>query len=113
PFLESGDILLTMCLTLPLEDAAVETYVRSIAERGIIGIGVSIGPSVLSEVPERLLRFAEHYEIPVFEVPVTTKFIGITRAIADIVTKDTQLSEQKVFEAQRQMIRSFSTGKGE
>lgn len=113
PFLESGDILLTMCLTLPLEDAAVEAYVRSIAERGIIGIGVSIGPSVLSEVPKRLLRFAEEYQIPVFEVPVTTKFIGITRAIADIVTKDTQLSEQKVFEAQRQMIRSFSTGKGE
>jgi DNA-binding PucR family transcriptional regulator len=105
PWLEGGEFLLTTGLNLPTSAQGVSAYVRRLAGVGIAALGFGIGP-IHDEVPEMLIRASRRWNLPLVEVPRTTPFIAVSRAVgrwwADRQTRELQ----QAMEVQRQLAQA-------
>jgi purine catabolism regulator len=105
PWLEGGEFLLTTGLNLPESPQGVAAYVRRLASAGIAALGFGIGP-IHDEVPDALVRASARWRLPLVEVPRTTPFIAVSRAVgrwwADRQTRDLQ----QAMEVQRQLAQA-------
>lgn len=105
PWLEGGEFLLTTGLNLPESPQGVAAYVRRLASAGIAALGFGIGP-IHDEVPDALVRASARWNVPLVQVPRTTPFIAVSRAVgrwwADRQTRDLQ----QAMEVQRQLAQA-------
>lgn len=110
---EPGSIVLTTALSLDHTSApAMSEYVTRLLEGGVIGIGIAVGPHVLSGAPERLVKEAERLGLTVFEVPLSTRFIGVTQAIMDLKAKAKYESRITALGLQRDFSRAALRANG-
>jgi purine catabolism regulator len=79
PWLEGGELLLTTGLQLRNVDQA-ETFVERVADAEVAAVGFGIAP-VHDAVPVELLEAATRRGLPVIELPSTTPFIAVSRAV--------------------------------
>lgn len=87
PWLEGGELMLTLGLGLSDEHADHDAYVRRLAERGVVALAVDTG-IVLDEVPATLVAAGERYGLPIVRIPAPTPFIAISRAVLSALTDD-------------------------
>lgn len=102
-----GSILLTTALSLDYtSSSAMGEYVKRLLDAGVIAVGVSVGPHVLSEVPTRLVAEGDRQGLAVFEVPLSTRFVGVTQAIIDVMAKAEYQSRLQALALQQKFARA-------
>ncbi|QEW03293.1 helix-turn-helix domain-containing protein [Microbacterium lushaniae] len=104
---EPGTILLTTALSLDRDSSsAMRDYVSRLREGGVIAVGIAIGPHVLGKAPDRLLHEADAQGVTVFEVPLSTRFIGVTQAIVDLLSRAKYEARIRALDVQRDFSRA-------
>lgn len=78
PWLEGGELLLTVGLGIGPTEASQRTYIRKLVAYGVAGLGFGIG-SGFDEVPPALIKAADEADFPLIRVPVDIPFIAITK----------------------------------
>ncbi|MFH8570699.1 PucR family transcriptional regulator [Streptomyces sp. NPDC017993] len=106
PYMEGGELLLITALKLDAEDAeATRTYVRRVAEAGVVGLGFAVGVNY-EGVPDALVEAARQENLPLLGVPRKTPFIAISKAVSAAVAADQYRAVTAGFEAQRELTRA-------
>lgn len=84
-FLDGGELVLTTGLRLSSRESQ-ETFVRSVAGAGAVGLGFGTGSpgSQLPHeaIPEAVLATAADIGLPVLEVPEETPFVGVGKLVS-------------------------------
>lgn len=79
-WLDGGELLLITGVGLPEGAAAQAHYVRQLANANAVGLG--LGPRGAERDPE-LFRTAGELDLPVLHIPYSTRFVAISRLIAN------------------------------
>ena len=87
PWLDGGELLMTMGLNCPADVAAQEAYVERLAHAGVAGLAFDTG-TILQRVPSGVVTAGERLGIPVLQIPPATPFIAISRAVVAALTQD-------------------------
>ncbi|MFI9260218.1 PucR family transcriptional regulator [Streptomyces sioyaensis] len=112
PYMEGGELLLITALKLDAEDAAAtRSYVRRIAEAGVVGLGFAVGVNY-EGVPAALVEAAREQGLPLLGVPRRTPFIAISKAVSAAVAADQYRAVTAGFEAQRELTRAALGAEG-
>jgi purine catabolism regulator len=82
PWLDGGELLLTTGLKLPAAADAHRAYIRKLARAGVSAVGFGVGLSH-EQVPPAVVEAAQEAGLPLLEVPLSTPFIAVTRAVMD------------------------------
>ncbi|MFE3002493.1 PucR family transcriptional regulator [Nocardia sp. NPDC059246] len=78
PWLSGGELVLTTGLGLDFDDFG--DYVRRLAEVGVAALGFGTGLSY-DQIPREMLASADAVGLPLLEVPFTTPFAAVGRAV--------------------------------
>ncbi len=121
PFLEGGELLLTTGLALdgPGPDAAhraaghpadrradhLARYVRRLAGAGVVALGLGTGLSH-PEVPAELVATADECGLAVLEVPRSTPFIALSRAVSATLAADEYAAVSRASAVQQELTRA-------
>ncbi|MEV6105794.1 PucR family transcriptional regulator [Streptomyces sp. NPDC051940] len=106
PYLEGGELLLTTGMKLGVDDLdAMRRYVKRLTDAGVVGLGFGVGVN-LDAVPEALVTAADEAGLPLLEVPRTTPFIAISKAVSAAISADQYQAVTAGFEAQRDLTRA-------
>jgi purine catabolism regulator len=105
PFLEGGELLLTTGMRLPEKAAAATAYVKRLVAADVVGVGLGVGLSH-ADVPTALVTAAEKVGLPLIEVPESTPFIAITKAVSRLLAAEEYDESARGFAAQRDLIRA-------
>ncbi|MFE3645754.1 PucR family transcriptional regulator [Streptomyces sp. NPDC059169] len=111
PYLEGGEVLLTMGLQQRQDDQDWADYVARLVLREVSALGFGVGTRH-NEIPAALVAAARRTGLPLFEVPGSTPFIAITEAVAGAVARDEQLALTDALDAQRGLIRAALAPRG-
>ena len=105
PYMEGGELLLITALKLDAEDPqAMRRYVRRLAGAGVVGLGFAIGVNY-EEIPEALVDAAGEEGLPLLEVPRSTPFLAISKAVSAAIAADQYRAVTAGFAAQRELTR--------
>jgi purine catabolism regulator len=85
PWLEGGELLMTLALNLDPHPAGQFAYVERLARAGVAALAVDTG-MIHPVVPPGLLTAGESLGLPVLAVPAATPFLAISRAVISAVT---------------------------
>jgi purine catabolism regulator len=87
PWLKGGELLLTTGYGLTgATDKQVDALKRLI-DHNLSGLGVGTG-FTFDKVPEALIKLADEYNFPLFEVPYHVPFIAITEAVSSKIVNE-------------------------
>ena len=86
-WLKGGELLLTTGYGFVGSDEQQVELLKRLIDHNISGLGFGIGFS-FDKVPDSLVRVAEEYNFPLFEVPYHTPFIAITEAVASKIVNE-------------------------
>ncbi|MFJ9405494.1 PucR family transcriptional regulator [Streptomyces sp. NPDC101393] len=112
PYMEGGELLLITALKLDAEDAeATRTYIRRVAQAGVVGLGFAVGVNY-EGVPDALVEAARQENLPLLGVPRRTPFIAISKAVSAAVAADQYRAVTAGFEAQRELTRAALSAEG-
>lgn len=117
PFLEGGELLLTLGMRMPGDPAegeapaadggSVRNFVSRVARSGACGIGFGTGLQH-AVVPSALVAAAQEFGVPLLEVPRNTPFIAVSKAISRAFM-DAELDRlRRSYHTQRQLIAAAS-----
>ncbi|MFI0355111.1 PucR family transcriptional regulator [Actinomadura sp. 9N407] len=109
PFLEGGELVLTVGMRLTPEGAG--PYVARLVERGVAGLGFAVG--VIHEaVPPELVDAAREQGLALLEVPRPTPFIAVGKAVSRMLAAEEYRDVTRSFQAQRELTRAALKGPG-
>lgn len=111
PFLDGGELLLTTGASLPDGRAAVQKYVSLLVTAGVSAIGFGTGLR-FSSVPAVVVDAAEQQGLPLFEVPLATPFIALTKAVSKAQTRDDLERLRSNTHDQRRLIQAAVSSNG-
>lgn len=105
PYLEGGELLLTLGMRLDAEDpAGAASYVARLVAAGVPALGIGIG-IVHATIPPVLVVAADQHRLPLLEVPVPVPFIAVSKAVSRLITLEENEQTARGFTAQRDLIR--------
>jgi PucR family transcriptional regulator, purine catabolism regulatory protein len=78
PYLEGGELLLTIGMALTGHTAQAHAYTARLARFGVAGLGFGLGP-VYDAVPDSLVRACEAAGLALLVVPAPTPFLTVAR----------------------------------
>ncbi|SOD64636.1 purine catabolism regulatory protein [Streptomyces zhaozhouensis] len=106
PYLDGGELLLTIGLKLSVDDAGeMRRYVERLAGAGVVGLGFGIGVNHPAVTPE-LLDAVREVGLPLLEVPRPTPFIAISKAVSAAIAAEQYRTVTAGFAAQRELTRA-------
>ncbi|GAA2103858.1 hypothetical protein GCM10009801_79070 [Streptomyces albiaxialis] len=112
PYMDGGELILFTGLKLDARDPeAMRTYVRRLAEKGVVGLGFAAGVNY-EGVPEALVDACKGADMPLLEVPRRTPFIAISKAVSADIAAEQYRAVTAGFEAQREMTRAALSREG-
>ncbi|KAB8161616.1 PucR family transcriptional regulator [Streptomyces sp. 3MP-14] len=112
PYLDGGELLLTIGLKLPVDDAEeMRAYVARLAGAGVVGLGFGIGVNHPEVTPE-LLAAVREVGLPLLEVPRPTPFIAISKAVSAAIAAEQYRTVTAGFAAQRELTRAALAPEG-
>ncbi len=86
-WLKGGELLLTTGYGFVGSDEQQVELLKRLIDHNISGLGFGTGFS-FDKLPDSLVRVAEEYNFPLFEVPYHTPFIAITEAVASKIVNE-------------------------
>lgn len=82
PWLQGGELLLTIGLLLDESDAGCAAYVAGLQAAGVRALGLGLGADLRYQAaPPSLVRAAEDAGLPLLTVPDGVPFIAVTKAV--------------------------------
>ncbi|MFC4015577.1 PucR family transcriptional regulator [Nonomuraea purpurea] len=108
PHLGPGTMLLTTGLGLEETSAGWPHYVDRIVRAGVSALGFGVGLSH-GRVPGDLLAAAERHGLSVVEIPPSTPFAAIVRAVADGLSCEERSEQDLALERHRALLRAAAT----
>lgn len=87
PWLEGGELLMTLGVLLPPDPAAQDAYVARLARAGVAALAVDVG-IIHDEVPSTVALSGERHGLPVLRIPASTPFLAISKAVISALTAD-------------------------
>ncbi len=111
PYLEGGEIVLTTGLSLTANDARWRDFVSSLSRAQAAAIGFAVGVNHAA-TPPALVEAAATYRVALFEVPPTTPFIAVSKAVADLVGNDELASARRALSTQRNILNQAFSAQG-
>jgi PucR family transcriptional regulator, purine catabolism regulatory protein len=82
PWLQGGELLLTIGLLLDDSDAGCADYVGGLCAAGVRALGLGLGADLrYQSAPQSLVRAAEDAGLPLLTVPDGVPFIAVTKAV--------------------------------
>jgi purine catabolism regulator len=82
PWLQGGELLLTIGLLLDETDAGCATYIAGLRAAGVRALGLGLGADLrYQEAPACLVRAADAADMPLLTVPDGVPFIAVTKAV--------------------------------
>lgn len=109
PYLAGGELVMTTGINLGADAAAQSAYVARLAAAGTAALAVDTG-TTLAFVPPAVRAAGDEFGLPVLEVPPSTPFIAIARAVIDALKADELRSVQRVVDAQEVLARATLRG---
>ena len=106
PFLDGGELLLSTGMRLDPEDSrGLTEYIDRLVSAGVAALGLGVGLTHPS-VPPALAAAADSAGLPLIEVPSTTAFIAISKAVSGLLGVEELEGITRAFEAQRDLTRA-------
>jgi purine catabolism regulator len=82
PWLQGGELLLTIGLLLPDTTDGCLSYLTELDDAGVQAVGLGLGAELPHQrAPERLIIAAEEFGMPLLTVPDPVPFIAVTKAV--------------------------------
>lgn len=110
PWLSGGELLLTTGMALDTEETQ-RSFVASLADHGLAGLGIGTGFGH-DHVPPALLEAATERDFPLFEVPYETPFIAVTEQAFTRLVNEQYAILQRSIAAQERLQRIVLTERG-
>jgi purine catabolism regulator len=105
--LRGGELVLTTGIGLPADDEGIRSFIRELAEAGVVGLVVELGRRYTGSVPKVMVAAAQKAGLPLIELRRSTPFVPITQAVHSMIV-DTQLSELRAAEEIHQRFTDLS-----
>ncbi|KTR85076.1 PucR family transcriptional regulator [Leucobacter chromiiresistens] len=86
-YLEGGEIVLTTGLALAPDDRRWRDFVAGLNRARVAAIGFGVGVNH-ERIPQPLVQAASAYRVALFEVPLPTPFIAVSKAVAELLRAD-------------------------
>ena len=86
-WLKGGELLLTTGYGMGSAHDKQVAFLKRLIDHNLSGLGIGTGFS-LEKVPEAIIKVAEQYNFPVFEVPYNVPFIAITEAVSSKIVNE-------------------------
>ena len=86
-WLKGGELLLTTGYSFVGDEEQQVAQIKRLIDHNISGLGFGTGFSY-DKVPPALVKVAEEYDFPLFEVPYHVPFIAITEAVASKIVNE-------------------------
>jgi purine catabolism regulator len=87
PWLKGGELLLTTGYGLTGSAEKQVDALKRLIDHNLSGLGVGTG-FTFDKVPEALIKLADEYNFPLFEVPYHVPFIAITEAVSSKIVNE-------------------------
>src|SRR6478609_8383840 len=82
PWLQGGELLLTIGLLLPDNVDGCLSYLRELDDAGVRAVGLGLGAELpYQRAPDRLVTAADELRMPLLTVPDGVPFIAVTKAV--------------------------------
>src|SRR6201991_2905128 len=82
PWLQGGELLLTIGFLLPGSGDGCRTYLRELDDAGVRALGLGLGAELPhQEAPKRLIAAADEVGMPLLTVPDGVPFIAVTKGV--------------------------------
>ncbi|MGV9255213.1 PucR family transcriptional regulator ligand-binding domain-containing protein [Streptomyces sp. NPDC003697] len=113
PWLQGGELLMTMGLLLPMNLAACSAYADDAAAGGAQALALGLGPELpYQEAPEPLVTAAAEAGIPLLTVGPEVPFIAVTKTVFAARASEQRAAVENAFEAQRRLTAAAAAGGG-
>ncbi|WP_125098985.1 PucR family transcriptional regulator [Leucobacter chromiireducens] len=101
--LEGGEIILTTGLSLGAGDPRWRDFVAGLSRARVAAIGFGIGVNH-DRIPAALVSAASMYRVALFEVPLPTPFIAVSKAVAGLIRADELRAARGALQAQQRLL---------
>lgn len=110
PYLEGGEVLLTTGLVMPQDnpDERYRSFASRLIDAGIRGLGFGVGVQHDS-IPQWLTYQCEATGLALFEVPLETPFIAISKTITREIADSNRQNFARMYSNQQRLLRSVKS----
>ncbi|MET9499706.1 PucR family transcriptional regulator ligand-binding domain-containing protein [Streptomyces sp. NPDC006552] len=113
PWLQGGELLMTIGLLLPMEPAACRAYVDDVTAAGAHALALGLGPDLPHQrAPEPLVTAAREAGLPLLTVGARVPFIAVTKAVFAAQAAEQRAAVERAFETQRRLTAAAAAGGG-
>lgn len=102
-YLDGGEVLLTTGLAFGHDDPRWRDFVASLNRARIAAIGFGIGVNH-EAVPAPLIQAATQYRVALFEIPLPTPFVAISKAAAGLLRADELRAARSALQVQQRLL---------
>ncbi|MCY3779741.1 MAG: PucR family transcriptional regulator ligand-binding domain-containing protein [Chloroflexi bacterium] len=110
-WLHGGELVLTTVFNMPDAPAAQCEFLRQLAERGIIGVVITIG-TLVDEIPNYLRAIGDELDLPLIELPYQTRFVDIAKVINERIAEENLDTISRALSIQQRLSRLVLEGGG-
>ncbi|MBK0422677.1 PucR family transcriptional regulator ligand-binding domain-containing protein [Leucobacter sp. CSA2] len=101
--LEGGELIMTTGLALGAEDPRWRDFVASLSRARVAAIGFGIGVNH-DRIPQPLIHAASTYRVALFEIPLPTPFVAVSKAVAELLRTDELRAARGALQAQQRLL---------
>ncbi|MEB3965306.1 PucR family transcriptional regulator [Streptomyces kunmingensis] len=113
PWLQGGELLMTIGLLLPMDVAACRAYVDDVTAAGAHALALGLGRDLPhQEAPGPLVAAAREAGLPLLTVGANVPFIAVTKAVFAAQAAEQRAAVERAFETQRRLTAAASGGGG-
>ncbi|WP_432044029.1 PucR family transcriptional regulator ligand-binding domain-containing protein [Streptomyces cadmiisoli] len=113
PWLQGGELLMTMGLLLPMDVAACRAYVDDAAAGGAHALALGLGPELpYQQAPGPLVAAAAAAGMPLLTVGREVPFIAVTKTVFAAQASEQRAAVECAFETQRRLTAAAAAGGG-
>ena len=102
-YLEGGELIMTTGLALGIDDPRWRDFVASLSRARVAAIGFGVGVNHGS-IPRPLIAAASAYRVALFEIPLPTPFVAVSKAVAELLRADELGAAREALQAQERLL---------
>lgn len=102
-YLDGGEVLLTTGLAFSRDDPRWRDFVASLNRARIAAIGFGIGVNH-DTIPAPLVQAATQYRVALFEIPLPTPFVAVSKAAAGLLRADELRAARSALQIQQRLL---------
>ncbi|MFW5691013.1 MAG: PucR family transcriptional regulator [Chloroflexota bacterium] len=110
-WLNGGELVLTTYFNLPADEQQRADYIRAIAEKGVVGLVVTVGQSV-EHLPRTMCDAANTRSLPLIEVPYTARYVDMARTANEHIANENMAMVRRALEIHQRLTRLVLEGGG-